>query len=343
MFKNVIEKIVSGQSLQEDEMIDVMEALMSGKLEESQIGALLVALRMKGESLDEITGAAKVMRNMAEDIHVDSEFGIDTCGTGGDGANTFNISTTAAIVAAACGSVIVKHGGRSVSSKSGSADVLEALGINISMAPKKVEESIKEVGMGFLFAPNFHKAMKYAAGTRKKLATRTMFNLLGPLTNPARVKNQLMGVYDENVTYTAAAVLQRLGVKRAMVVHGMDGIDEITVCNRTKVSFLKDGEIRTMYISPEDFGIKKYAKEELVGGTSEDNAKILKDIFDGKEVGAKRDAVILNAGAAIYVSGKAETLESGIEKAREAIDTGKAKAKLEELVKFSRDSEGEAV
>lgn len=338
MFKDVIEKVINGESLTEEEMIDVMDQLMNGKLDDAQIGALLVALRIKGESLEEITGAAKVMSSLAKKIKIDSEHSVDIVGTGGDYANTFNISTASAIVAAAAGAVVAKHGNRSVSSKCGSADVLEALGIDISMDVETLEKCINELNMGFLFAPNFHSAMKYAIGPRKKIGVRTIFNILGPLTNPACVRNEIMGIYDENLTELAANVLKNMGLKRAMVVHGMDGIDEITVCDKTKVSFLDNGEIKTTYITPEDFGLNRYDKTEIVGGTPVENAEIIKKIFDG-EKGAKRDAVLLNAGATIYVSGNAETLEKGIAKAVEMIDTGKAKQKLEDLIQFSKGAE----
>jgi anthranilate phosphoribosyltransferase len=274
------------------------------------------------------------MREKASRIYPDVKYSLDTCGTGGSGLDTFNISTAAAFIAAAAGINVAKHGNRAATSKSGSADVLEALGIKVDLEPYKVEQCIEEIGMGFMFARVFHKSMKFAAGPRKELGIKTIFNILGPLTNPANANAQIMGVFDETLTETLIEVLENLGLDRAMVVHGMDGMDEITTTDETKISELKDGKITTYYIKPEDFGIKRASIEDLTGGDANENASIIEGIFFGSD-DAKSDIVILNAAAALYIGKAASSIENGIEMAKEIIKSGKAMAKVKELAEFS--------
>ncbi|TCO73801.1 anthranilate phosphoribosyltransferase [Marinisporobacter balticus] len=335
MIKFAIEKLIKNKNLTEHEMIETMNMIMEGKATSSQIGSFLTALRMKGETIEEIVGAAKVMIDKAYKINTNTEYTIDTCGTGGDGGNTFNVSTVVAFVAAGAGVSVLKHGNRSVSSKCGSADVLENLGVNIDLNPKEVKKCADELNIGFMFAPNFHKAMKHAIGPRKELGIRTIFNILGPLTNPARAKGQVLGVFDEKLTIVLARVLKELGIERAMVVHGLDGLDEITITTRTKVSELKNGEIRNYYVDPTDFHIPLASSEEIAGGEPKENAEILLNVLKG-ESGSKRNMVLLNAAAAIYVGKKADSLEEGLIKATEVIDKGLALEKLNQLVKLSQ-------
>lgn len=276
MLKGAIENLLEGKHLSENEMMDAMESIMDGEATPALIGSFLTALKIKGETSDEITGGARVMIKKAEKIDLNDLYTLDTCGTGGDCAGTFNISTGVAFVAASAGIPVVKHGNRSVSSKSGSADVLEALGVNISLLPRQVEECVKSQNIGFLFAPTFHKAMKYALGPRKELGFRTIFNILGPLTNPANAKSQVLGVFDENLTEPMAKVLLNLGVDHAMVVHGMDGLDEITTTNKTKITEVKNKEVRTYYISPEEYGFTRCQRKDLQGGDAIENAEIIK-------------------------------------------------------------------
>ena len=332
MIKEALKKAVDRQSLTREEMQGVMEEIMTGNTTDAQIGAFLTALSMKGESVDEITGAAWVMRAKAAKIPLKNRDVVDTCGTGGDGAKTFNISTAAAFAAAGAGVRVAKHGNRSVSSACGSADVLKALGVNIELPPEKVGECIDSIGIGFLFAPVFHSAMKYAIGPRREMGIRTIFNILGPLTNPAGAARQVTGIFSPDLVVTIAEVLRHLGSLHVMVVHG-DGLDEITPTGPTTVAELKDGKITSYKISPEDFGMARAKKEELAGGDAGVNAGILRRIFEG-EKGAKRDAVILNAGAAIYVSGRTGSLKQGIEKAALSIDSGAAMEKLGQLAAF---------
>jgi anthranilate phosphoribosyltransferase len=301
--KEMVGKVINGSHLTETQMIEAMETIMEGRGSDALVASFLTALRMKGETVEEITGGAKVMRAKAEKIDLGDIYAIDTCGTGGDGANTFNISTAVAFICAAAGVPVVKHGNRAVSSKSGSADVLEALGVNITLTPEQVEKCVREQNIGFLFAPTFHKAMKHAIGVRKELGFRTIFNMLGPLTNPANAKGQVLGVFNADLTDFMAEVLKNLGVERALVVYGMDGLDEITVTDRTKVTELKDGNIKSYYIEPADFGMEKMKKADIEGADSTVNADIIKSIFNG-EKGAKRDIVVLNAAAALYVGRK---------------------------------------
>lgn len=333
MIKDVINSLIDGKDLSEEEMIGAMRDIMEGKATDAQIASFLTALRIKGETVKEITGAARVMREKVSKINA-PEYTVDTCGTGGDMSHTFNISSTAALVVAACGLPVAKHGNRSVSSSCGSADVLEALGIKIELEPAKVEECLKTTGFGFMFAPLFHPAMKYAIGPRKELGVRTVFNILGPLTNPAGAKRQVLGVFSDKLTEPLAHVLGNLGAKHAFVVHGEDGLDEMTTTDKTRVSELKEGKVKTYSISPEEFGLKKAYKEDLVGGDAEENAKITIDILEGKK-DPKRDIVLLNAAAAIIAGDKADDLKGGIKKAAEAIDSGAAREKLEEVKKTS--------
>lgn len=336
MLKAVIEKVIKKENLTETEMIEAMNMIMEGQATDSQIGGFLVALRMKGETVEEITGSAKALRAKAVKIAGQYDQAIDTCGTGGDRSNTFNISTVVALISAAAGVMVVKHGNRSVSSKCGSADVLENLGININMEPEQVQQCVEKANLGFVFAPNYHRAMKYAMGPRKELGVRTIFNVLGPLINPAGVKKQLLGVFDENLVSVIAGVLKELGLARAMVVHGLDGLDEITLTTKTRVSELKDGEILNYYIEPEEYGFSLAKKEELAGGDPQKNVQILLSILDG-EKGPKRDMVLLNAGAAIYLGEKAKSLTEGILIAIEMIDSGSARQKLNQLLEVSRE------
>ena len=307
---------------------------MSGQATDAQIGAFLVALRIKGETIDEIAGGAEVMREKATPIVTVRPDLIDTCGTGGDDSGTFNISTTVAFVACGAGLAVAKHGTRSISSQCGSSDVLTALGVNVEAAPEKVGECIDEVGIGFLFAIALHGAMKHAIGPRRELATRTVFNILGPLTNPAGAKRQLLGVFDGALTEALAEVLRELGSEQALVVHGSDGLDEITLTGPTQVSELRDGQVSTRQIHPGDFGLQTVSAEALKGGDADCNARILRRILDGEE-GPQRDVVLLNAAAAMVVGGRAEDITAGLEVARESIDSGKARHALDRLVEVS--------
>jgi anthranilate phosphoribosyltransferase len=314
-----------------------MREIMQGEATDAQIAAYITALRMKGETVEEITGSARVMREKAVPIRLDAKYHVDTCGTGGDMAHTFNISTTVAFVVAGAGVTVAKHGNRSVSSKSGSADVLQALGVNIEIPSRHVEESLSEVGIAFLFAPLMHQAMKYAIGPRREVGIRTIFNILGPLTNPAKVSSQIMGVYAAELTSPLAQALGNLGAKRAFVVHGMDGLDEITITDKTRVSEFANGVVKDYVIHPSDFGLPSGKKEDLKGGDAKDNAVITIDILKGKK-GAQRDIVLLNAAAGLVASGKAVDFKAGISIAVESIDSGAAMRKLEHLKTFTNRS-----
>lgn len=333
MIKNAINILIQNKDLSEKEMVDAMRDIMEGKATDAQIASFLTALRIKGETVDEITGAAKVMREKVSSIEA-PEMTVDTCGTGGDMAQTFNISTTTALVVAACGVPVAKHGNRSVSSSCGSADVLEALGIKIDLGPQKVEKCIETTGFGFMFAPLFHPAMKYAIGPRKELGIRTVFNILGPLTNPAGTQRQVMGVFSDGLTEPLAHVLSNLGVKHAFVVHGEDGLDEITNTDRTKVSEAKDGAVKTYFITPENLGFKRAEKGSLAGGNARDNVGITLAILKG-EKGPKRDIVLMNAAATLVAGDKAANLNEGVHMASSAIDSGAALKKLEEVKEVS--------
>jgi len=334
MIREAAAKAAKGKNLSEAEAYAVFGEMMSGRASAHEIKTLLVALRDKGETVAEITGAAKAMRKKCVRIDAPAS-AVDTCGTGGSGINTFNISTAAAFVAAGCGVRIAKHGNRSASSSIGSADVLEALGVNLSAGPRSVERCVKEIGIGFMFAPLFHGAMKHAAAPRKEIGTRTIFNILGPLSNPARAKRQILGVYDASLAMTMAKVLKNLGACRAMVVHGMDGLDEITTTDRTAVTELKSGRIRTYHVAPEDFGVRRCKLEELKGGNAGENASALLGVLRG-EPGPKRDIVLVNAAAAIVVASKAGDFKKGMELAAVSIDSGRALEKLNKLIEFSK-------
>ncbi|MCS5420992.1 MULTISPECIES: anthranilate phosphoribosyltransferase [Psychrilyobacter] len=331
----IIERLVSGENLKESQMTYAMTEIMEGRVSSVHMASFLTALRLKGETSEEISGGAKVMRDKAEQIDLGDRYTVDTCGTGGDGTDTYNISTASAFVTAAGGVAVVKHGNRSVSSQCGSADVLETLGINIGINSKRVKECVEKIDLGFLYAPAFHSSMKYAAAVRKELGFRTIFNMLGPLTNPARANGQVLGVFHENLTGLMAEAMKKLGTEHVLVVHGMDGMDEITVTDRTKVSELKGGKINSYYIEPEDFGMKRRFKEELEGGTPKENAEIIRGIFKGEIREAKKDILLLNSGAALYAGKKASSIQEGVEMAREIIESGKALAKLDELVEMT--------
>ena len=337
MFRKKLNKIVRGNDLSEIEMSFMINEILSGNITDAQIGAFMAALATKGETFEELAGAATAMRRKASRIQVSSPAVVDTCGTGGDGLQTFNISTTTAFVVAGCGVTVAKHGNRSVSSKCGSADLLEALGVRLDIHPEIVEEAISEIGIGFLFAPLYHSAMRYAASARKEIGLRSIFNMLGPLTNPAGANCQLLGVYAPELTEMFANTLKLLGTKRAFVVHGHDGLDEISVCDSTRISELQDGFIRTYDIIPEQFFEKQAAAKDLTGGGPEENADITKKILRG-EKGPKRDVVLLNTSAALVAAGKAEGFIQGIDLARESIDSGAAAEKLEDLIRFTREN-----
>lgn len=336
MFRDHLKRIIDGSDLSEPQMSEMITEIFSGTVTDAQIGAMMAALATKGETFTELAGAARAMRRKAIRINVPSATVVDTCGTGGDSSNTFNISTTTAFVVAGCGAVVAKHGNRSISSKCGSADLLEALGVNLNVDPEIVEEAVADIGIGFMFAPLYHSAMKYAATARKEIGLRSIFNMLGPLTNPAAANCQLLGVYAPKLTEMFAEALKLLGTKRAFVAHGHDGLDEISVCAPTRISELKDGVIRTYDISPEQFFGKTANPADLIGGTAEENAEITKKILAG-ETGPRRDVVLLNAAAALTATGMTENFKEGIEMAAAAIDQGKASRKLGELIEFTRN------
>ncbi|MDF2725939.1 MAG: anthranilate phosphoribosyltransferase [Paenibacillus sp.] len=326
-----IQHVVDGRHLTRAEAADVMSGIMDGLATPSQIGGLLTVLRMKGETIEEITGFAEAMRAKANRVQTEQSHLLDTCGTGGDGADTFNISTTAAIVAAAGGLRVAKHGNRAMSSKSGSADVLEALGVNISLDQDQAARCLEQAGICFMFAQLYHQSMKHAAATRRELGIRTVFNLLGPLTNPAGADRQVLGIFDRGRTETIAHVMQALNVKRSLVVASYDGLDEISISDATQVTELKNGEITTYDITPDLLGLKSYDMKEVVGGDPVRNAEIIRSVFDGA-TGACRDIVLANAGACFYVTGKCGTLQEGVKYAAHVIDSGQAAAKLQQLV-----------
>ena len=348
MIKKAIAKIVEQTDLTEGEMIDVMNQIMSGECTPAQIGSFITALRMKGETVDEITGAARVMRERAtpirvgsgtldidrDDINIDQETILDVVGTGGDGTNTFNISTTVTFVVSACGVKVAKHGNRSVSSLCGSADVLEKLGVNLDVTAEIVEKCIQEVGVGFLFAPALHGAMKHAIGPRREIGIRTIFNILGPLTNPAKADSQVMGVYNAGLVEKLAGVLHKLGCRHGFVVNGMDGMDEITITTETLVAEVTPSGVVLNTITPEQFGLSRCSMEALKGGNATENAEIVRSILHG-EVGPRRDIVLLNAGFALVAAGKASTPEEGITLATTAIDSGWALQQLKKLVELT--------
>lgn len=334
MIKEAIAKVVNHEDLNEPQMMEVMDEVMEGKATPAQIAAFITGLRIKGETVDEVTGAARIMRRKATRIDARSPIIVDTCGTGGDGMKTFNISTTAAFVVAAAGLTVAKHGNRAVSSNCGSADVLEALGVKIDAQPEIVEECIHQIGIGFLFAPKLHGAMKYAIGPRREIGIRTIFNMLGPLTNPAGATSQLIGVYDPRLTEMFAGVLKNLGTKTAFVVHGLDGLDEATVTGKTRVTELKNGLINTYDIDQASFFGDIFPGDALLGGDASVNAEITKSVLTGNS-GACRNIVLLNAALAIITGEMAKTIKEGIEIAKECIDSGAAIKKLQALIELS--------
>ncbi|HHS83731.1 MAG TPA: anthranilate phosphoribosyltransferase [Gammaproteobacteria bacterium] len=332
--QSAIKTVTERRDLRENEMVEVMHLLMEGKASEAQIGAFLVGLRMKGETVEEISAAASVMRELVTPVEVDVHHLVDTCGTGGDGTSTFNISTTSAFVVAAAGGHVAKHGNRSISSKSGSADVLEAAGVNLELTPQQVAMCIKKVGVGFMFAPKHHSAMKHVIGPRREMGIRTLFNVLGPLTNPAGAKNQLLGVFDAQWLEPLAKVLERLGSRHVLVVHAEDGLDEITISGPTHLVELKEGTLQHMEITPEQFGIQRAGLESLIVDRPGRSLDMMRQVLDDK-AGPARDIVLLNAGAAIYVAGITNSLQQGVDKAREVLARGTARKRLELLVQFS--------
>ena len=334
MIQEAIQTLVGGDDLDTNTIARVMDDIMSGKITDAQIGAFLIALRVKGETIEEIAGCARVMRDKATSIRPKRRDLVDTCGTGGDGSGTFNISTTVAFVVAGAGLGVAKHGNRAMSSNCGSADVLAELGFNLECSPEQVAKSIDEVGIGFLFAPALHGAMKHAIGPRREIGTRTVFNVLGPLTNPAGASCQLIGVYAPELTEKLAGVLDQLGAERAIVVHGVDGLDEITLTGSSRLSQLTNGKIETTEIHPSQFGIELSDSNALKGGDAVTNAKILCEILDGS-LGPKRDIVLLNAAAALVVGGISSSIGEGVERAREAIDDGSARNTLDSFIKMS--------
>lgn len=340
--KQAIAKVIIHQDLSEEEMVDVMNEIMGGSATPAQIGSFITALRMKGETVAEITGAVRVMRAKVTPIvtGVDIKQGgilVDTCGTGGDSSGTFNVSTASAFVVAGAGMMVAKHGNRSVSSHCGSADVLEAAGVSLNLTPEQIGRCVREVGIGFLFAPALHGAMKYAIGPRREIGIRTIFNILGPLTNPAGANVQVVGVFAADLTEPLAEVLGRLGSRRALVVHGEGGLDELTVTGSTRISDFHQGRVSTYNITPEQLGLARATLAELKGGaTPPESAAQMRAIFGG-EPGAKRDMVLLNSGAALMAAGVSADLPAGVKKAAEVIDAGQALAKLEQLVAFCRE------
>jgi len=335
MLEEYIGKVVEKEDLTAEEAENAMRTMMSGKAGNIQTAAFLASLRVKGETEEEIAAFARVMRDLALKINPNVEKSVDVCGTGGDVIKTFNISTTAAFITA-CVVPVAKHGNRSVTSKCGSADVIEELGVNLALPPQKIEECIEKIGIGFMFAPLHHQAMKNVMEVRQKLGMRTVFNILGPLTNPANATHQLIGVYDAELTELIAKVLRILGLKKALVVHGEPGVDEVSVCGKTKVSQLSNREIRTYFIKPEDFGVERALPDKIVGGDRKESAKILRDILSCKEEGAKQDVVLLNAGAAIFAADEARSIGEGFEIARDVLESGQAAEKLREFVRFAK-------
>jgi len=337
MIQKATEILSRNSDLSFSQMQAVMEEIMTGKAPTSEIVSFLTALNHRGETVDEITAAVKVMRRHATKVQVKRDVILDTCGTGGDKKGTFNVSTAVAFVASGCGVCVAKHGNRAVSSSCGSADILEVLGININMNKEQIELCLNELGIGFLFAPNFHPAMKYAMPARKLMATKTIFNILGPLTNPAGATHQLVGVYEPKWTEILACVLGNLGTEHALVVHGEDGLDEVSISTKTFISEAHKGKILNYQISPEDLGLEKAEPKDLSGGTAMENARIIREILKGKP-GPKRDIVILNAAVALYTADKAKDIKEGITLASESIDSGNALIKLELLKDYSHQA-----
>ncbi|MCS7061725.1 MAG: anthranilate phosphoribosyltransferase [Anaerolineae bacterium] len=340
MIQQALSKLFSHQSLTAEEAEAVMDSIMSGAATPAQIGAYLAALRMKGETVDEIVGSARAMRAKSMRIPTRRTNLVDTCGTGGDRSGTFNISTAAAFVVAGAGAPVAKHGNRAASSQSGSADVLVALGVNITITPEQVGRCIDEIGIGFAFAPTHHPAMKHAAGPRREIGARTIFNLLGPLTNPAGATRQLLGVFNRSLTETIAYVLRDLGAERAMVVSGPDHVDELMTTGVNRVSELRDGQVQSYEIDPHEYGFSFVSLDELGGGTPEFNASIVRSVLEGRATPARHNVVVLNAAAALYVAGLAGDLRIGIEQAQESIHSGRALEKLNQLVEMTNHLAG---
>ena len=337
MISETIDQLINGENLVQSEAAEIMHKIMDGEATPSQIAGFLIALRVKGESVEEIAGLAKTMREKALSVHIDGTNLIDTCGTGGDNSGSLNISTAAALVAAGAGANVAKHGNRSMTSSCGSADVLEALGVSVDLGPEGVARSIKESGMGFMFAQTFHPAMRYVAPVRRELGVRTVFNILGPLTNPAAAKSQVLGVADPALVEKMARVLSLLGSRHALVVHGDDGLDEFSLSRPTTVAELKDGQISTYSVDAKDFGLAPAPKSALSGGDAQQNAGLLLDVLQGVP-GSHRDAVIINASAALMVSNIAKDFQEGVNIATETIDSGKARSALDTLVRVSQES-----
>ncbi len=333
--QQAINRVLGRHDLTGEEMTEVMRTIMTGGATDSQIGGFLIGLRMKGETVTEIAAAAAVMRELVTRVDAASDFLVDTCGTGGDASGTFNISTASAFVAAAAGAEVAKHGNRSVSSKSGSADVLEAAGVRLDLTPEQVGECIAEVGVGFMFAPAHHGAMKYAIGPRREMGARTIFNILGPLTNPAGAPNQVLGVFNDELLDPMANVLQRLGSRHVLVVHAHDGLDEISIGDKTEVAELKEGRVRRFNIQPEEFGLKRAPISELKTADAQESLAMIRSVLEDHP-GPARDIVQLNAGAAIYAAGLADSLAEGVKKADEAIASGEARNRLDRLVILSQ-------
>ena len=335
--QQALQKVLNNKNLTIDEMCDVMRLIMSGKTTEAQLGGFLIGLRCKGETIDEIAAAVQVMRELATKVVINGQHVIDTCGTGGDGANTFNISTTCAFVVAAAGGQVAKHGNRSVSSSCGSADLLEAAGVNLDLSVEKVTQCVNELGVGFLFAPKHHGAMKHTIKVRKEMGVRTLFNLLGPLSNPAGAPNQLIGVFAKEWVEPIAQVLKKLGSHHVLVVHADDGLDEISIASDTTIAELKEGEIFTYTISPEQFGFKRISLTELAVVDAESSLVMVNSVLANKS-GPARDIVLLNAGAAIYAANITESLAAGIKKAAQVIASGAARSKFDALIAYSKTS-----
>ncbi len=330
--KQAIKSVVSKKDLNEIEMLEVMTSIMTGQTTDAQIGAFLVGLSMKGETIEEITASVKVMRSLAKTVELkNTKYLVDTCGTGGDGLGLFNISTASAFVVAAAGGKVAKHGNRSISSKSGSADVLEAAGINLNLSSEIISQCIEKIGVGFMFAPAHHSAMKHAIGPRKELAIRTVFNVLGPLTNPAKAPNQIIGVYDKNLVEPIANVLKSLKSRHVMVVHSSDGLDEFSIADKTFVAELKNNKISTYSVHPDDFGLKLGNLNDIKANDAKESLALIYEAFSGKN-GTAKNIISLNAGAAIYVCGLENSLQLGIEKATQVLSNGSAKEKLEEYI-----------
>ena len=333
--QSAIQSVIDKKHLNNGQMRSVMQNIMTGECTDAQIAGFLVGLRSKGETVEEISAAAQIMRQLASRVHINRENLIDTCGTGGDGSSTFNISTTAAFVVAAAGGNVAKHGNRSVSSKSGSADVLEAAGVKLELTSKQVAQCIEEIGIGFMFAPMHHSAMKYAIGPRRELGVRTLFNVLGPLTNPAGAKRQVMGVFSNDWLVTLATVLKNLGSEQVMIVHSHDGMDEISISAPTNIAELKNGEISTYTIEPEQFKLQRADISALAVESVEESLQVMYAVLDNQS-GPTLDIVLLNAGAAIYTAGIKDSLAAGIESARHVIENGSARSKLDELAKLTQ-------